>query len=579
MRASVALVATVCVLASAARAATYAELAAKAEAGLEHAAKAGKKAAAVEPPEKPYRPSDEDRERGLVVYVPPLAAPFTDRPPAEEEVRQTLEVQAAQGETESFLLAVHALEPQRGATWGFATPRRAGSARPRVRVELLPVVLAPMGQRRSESYRVVGLWLADEGAVDVPAGHSRAWLVRLHVDEEATPRDYALLPMLSVHGGQPRRAGPAIRLRVLPFRLADPWKRDYVFGAFCAGADFSLAQYREMKAHGIEAILWFWGHYGLDVRNDGGKLVMDFAALDRTVARFQEAGLRGPIVLALGNDCCGHFERAICQAFDLPMQPQVRRRRKEVKLAVLDDPRIEKLMVEALRQLFDHAKAHKWPEIVILPYDEPTERLMDEHRRMVRLFRTHFPHVRLYGVTMNRLRWAEMVSDTDILVANGDWARIRELATEKDKAAWFYGSVTTRHGYSGCRWRYGLRPYAYRPDGMWFWCYNFHPGDPWNDFDSFTPDSSWVIVWPPLEEGQGSVETLAYEGLREAVDDVRYAMTLEARLERADGAPAAKVRADYQRWLQGLQGAEPSPADVLGHRQQLIAWLEALGAE
>jgi hypothetical protein len=241
-------------------------------------------------------------------------------------------------------------------------------------------------------------------------------------------------------------------------------------------------------------------------------------------------------------------------------------------MAVLDDPRIEQRMVEAFQQLFEHAKTNDWPEIVILPYDEPTERLMNEHKRMVRLFRKHFPKVRLYGVTMNRLKWAEMVLDTDILVTNGDWARIRALASEHKKQMWCYGSVTTAHGYAGCRWRYGLRPYAFGPDGMWFWCYNFHVADPWNEFDGFTPDSSWVIRWPPLAEGGASTETLAYEGLREATTDVRYAMTLEAALAARKDAKAERVRAAYAAWRKGLQGAsQPSP--VASQRERLVEWL------
>jgi hypothetical protein len=169
-----------------------------------------------------------------------------------------------------------------------------------------------------------------------------------------------------------------------------------------------------------------------------------------------------------------------------------------------------------------------------------------------------------------------MVLDTDILVSNGDWARIRQLATEKGKSAWFYGSVTTAHGYAGCRWRFGLRPYAYGADGMWFWCYNFYVGDPWNEFDGFTPDSSWVIVWPPLAKGGNSVETLAYEGIREAVDDVRYAIRLENALARIDSAKAAKVGGEYRAWLKELQEAQPAPEALRGHRDRIVEWLLGL---
>ena len=539
--------------------ASYADLLAKAQAALEYAKQAGKTAVEPKAPERPYSPGAKDLARGLVVFIPPMTGHFEDRVPAADEVRNAVNVTAAPGETECFLLAVHALKKQEGLTWSANAPDG-------VRVEFLPVVMAPMAQRRSDRYRVVGLWLADGGAVDIPAGHSRAWLVRLRVGERLRPGKYRIAASLA--GGR----GPVINLRVLPFKLADPWQRKYVFGVFCAGANFNEAQYAQMKAHGLEAILWFWGHYGMKIKNVKGTLRLDFTDLDATITRFQRAGMRGPIVLALGNDCCGHFERAICQAFNLPMQPRVKRRKKVVKLAVLDDPRIEKLMVEALRQLFNHAKAKRWPELVILPYDEPTERLMDEHRRMVRLFRKHFPKVRLYGVTMNRLAWAKMVADTDILVANGDFARIRQFATANNKTTWFYGGATTAYGYADCRWRYGLRTYVYHPDGMWFWCYNFHPGDPWNDFDSHTPDTAWVICWPPLKKGEASVGTLAYEGIREAVDDVRYAMTLEAALEKA-GPAAKEIKDAYETWRKGLQGARPKPEEALRYRDQLIQWL------
>jgi hypothetical protein len=566
MRTHVAGMGLVVLAAAAARAGDYDALMAKARQAMEHAAKSGRKLAAPSPPGEPHKPTAAEEKRGLVVFQPPMHEAFQDRPPAAGEVRDAVELRAALGETESCLVAVHALRDQKHLGWSPAAAMPAG-----VRLEALPVILAPMAERRSDGYRVAGMWLADGGWVDVPAGHSRAWLLRMHISGSAKPGEHVVRCVLSGQAGRAAGAELTVCLRVLPFGLVDPWQRRYTFGAFCAGANFSEAQYAGMKAHGIEAILWFWGHYGLDVRNESGKLRMGFAELDQTVRRFQKAHLRGPIVLALGNDSCGHFERAICQAFKLPMQPRVQRRGKVVQLAVLEDPRIEELMVEALRQLFAHAEAGRWPEIAILPYDEPTERLMDEHRRMVGLFRKHFPKVRLYGVTMDRLNLARMVLDTDILVCNGDFARIRALATENRKSAWFYGSVTTAQGYAGCRWRYGLRSYAYGADGMWFWCYNFHVGDPWNDFDGSTPDSSWVICWPPVKEGGASVETLAYEGLREAVDDVRYAMTLEQMLVEGGRSGALEaLGAEYQQWRKGLQAARPEPAQIARYRDWLI---------
>ena len=94
---------------SAAQAAGYAELRAKAETSFAHAKEAGKTAADAAAPEKPYEPTAADKRRGLVVYLPPIGRHFRDRSPAAGEVGSQVSMAAAQGETESCLLAVHAL--------------------------------------------------------------------------------------------------------------------------------------------------------------------------------------------------------------------------------------------------------------------------------------------------------------------------------------------------------------------------------------------------------------------------------------------------------------------------------------
>ena len=568
MRRLIGLTACLLALATTARAAGYADVLTKATEALGHAAKAGKLVPAGAFAEA-HEPTAAEKKAGLVVFAPPLSRTFADRMPAAGSVTKAVSIRAARGEIESALVAVHALKDFKGLRLTADGPMPAG-----VSVRIIEVVMGPVAQGKSGSYHIEGLWLAEGGEVDVKAGQSRAWLVRVTVSADAKPGDYALVRSFSDASGRTVAAAPKVNIKVLPFELADAWQHKYVFGAFTGGADFTEAEYRQMKAHGIEAIQWFWGHYGMEVTKVDGKLKMDFKDLDRTVAAFIKAGMRGPIVLALGNDQAGHFERAICREFNLPMQPQVKRDKKVIKMATLDEPRTEALMVEGLRQLFTHAKAKKYPEIVILPYDEPTERLMKEHRRMVGLLRKNFPEVRLYGVTMNRLKWAQMVSDTDILVGNGDFARICKFAAEKNKDVWLYGGATTKHGYAGVRWRYGLRTFSYRPDGSWFWSYNYHPGDAWNDFDSHTPDSQWVIRWPRLSPDGGCVETLAFEGTREAVDDVRYALTLDDALTGAHCAPNKDtIRTAYDKWLEDLQKARPKSSELPKLREQLVEWI------
>jgi hypothetical protein len=547
---------------------TYAALFEKRSAAIEAARSAdGFTRRAVGDPKACYEPNAEDRDRGLVFYRPSLGAHFKGARPSVDEARRSLALEAAGGETESTLLAAWALEPASRLEW------RAGerpAALADVAVEVLPVLTVPIRLGRSKEYELRGTWIADgPAAVDLAEEERAAWLVRIRVPG-GTPAGSYTVPLEYRLDGTTWRAGVPVQLNVLPFDLVDPSERNYVFGAFCARSRLSAAQYAQMKAHGVDAGLWFWDSNGMRLLNDGGKLRMDFARIDRTMDRIKAAGMRGPVVLALGNDRTGHFEWHICRKFELPMQPRVKRHGKSVRLAALDDPKIEELIVEALRQVFAHAAERKWPEIVVMPYDEPTERLMDEHRRMVRIFRTHFPEVRLYGCSMNRLKWAEQVADCDIIVSNGSFEAIRKMTRQKKLASWFYGGCTVSRGFQVNRWRYGLQRFAHGAEGSWFWSYDFFTGDPWTEFDGSRGDSAWVICWPPLAKGAPSVNTVSYEGLREGVDDVRYALTLESMIEKADPAVAKPVRAAYEGLLGRMRGARRGRAEVDGFRRALV---------
>jgi hypothetical protein len=160
-----------------------------------------------------------------------MEEPFTGRGPAAGEARTRIDLRVCRGETTSFLLGLHALTAHSGLMWSLTGPMPSGA-----RVEFLRVVMAPLAHRRSDKYSTIGLWLADGGAVDVEAGRSRAWLVRIGIGPNVGPGNYSLpLPSLASKAGRSIQAGPRIGIRVLPFALADPRERGYVFGAFCGG--------------------------------------------------------------------------------------------------------------------------------------------------------------------------------------------------------------------------------------------------------------------------------------------------------------------------------------------------------
>jgi hypothetical protein len=259
----------------------------------------------------------------------------------------------------------------------------------------------------------------------------------------------------------------------------------------------------------------------------------------------------------------------------------------------MDDEVINRAYQEGIHQFNALVKSKtEWPEIVLLHYDEPTERLMPEAALRYRQIKEVAPEMRVYGVTMNRLRWAEQVAPIcDILVCNGDFAEIAALAREKKKEAWGYSAVTAVAGFGGGRFSAGYRLYRYDLGSHWFWSYDFSVGDTWNEFDGFTGDANWVSVYPGRTWNQ-HVPTLAWESLREARDDHRYAATLEKLLAEKPGTRSDRIAAEYRRMLdelppgRGPSAFPPDPDGACPHlpgyhrltevRAQIAAWIEQL---
>jgi hypothetical protein len=58
--------------------------------------------------------------------------------------------------------------------------------------------------------------------------------------------------------------------------------------------------------------------------------------------------------------------------------------------------------------------------------------------------------------------------------------------------------------------------------------------------------------------------------LREGADDVRYALTLESMIERADAAAAKPVREAYEKLLARMRAAGGQTPEMPGVRRALV---------
>jgi Domain of unknown function (DUF4091) len=113
------------------------------------------------------------------------------------------------------------------------------------------------------------------------------------------------------------------------------------------------------------------------------------------------------------------------------------------------------------------------------------------------------------------------------------------------------------------RKNYGLVLWQQDYDGAMPYAYQHSEGSPWNDFDGRYRDH--MFTYPTTD---GVIDTLAWEGFREGVDDVRYLTTLVDRLEELK--PCASAAVPFKMAEQHLGTLKSRPLDKLDDERLAI---------
>jgi len=114
------------------------------------------------------------------------------------------------------------------------------------------------------------------------------------------------------------------------------------------------------------------------------------------------------------------------------------------------------------------------------------------------------------------------------------------------------------------RRNYGLvLDYAGYDGGMTFSYYWFG----WNDFNVWPPYRDHMFVYPTVD---GVIDTIAWEGYREGIDDLRYLATLRkaiGKAEKSAAAPKAKAARSF------IENLDVDKADLSVVRSEMIGWI------
>ena len=122
------------------------------------------------------------------------------------------------------------------------------------------------------------------------------------------------------------------------------------------------------------------------------------------------------------------------------------------------------------------------------------------------------------------------------------------------------------------RRNYGIEMWKYGYDGVMIYAYQHSMGSIWNDFDHKIYRDH-VMAYPTVE---GVIDTLAWEALREAKDDVRYINSLERQIERHEHEifRKSKIVSEAESYLNNIgESDEYDPEQV---RRTVVRFLETL---
>ena len=376
--------------------------------------------------------------------------------------------------------------------------------------------------------------------VRIDQGKAKQFWLTVRVPDDAPPGDYR--GKITIRADGLERRDLTLRLRVLPFALEEPYldyglyyraylgpkQPQYVSSELKTPQQLE-AELRNMKAHGVT---WPNVYQKADVRKDG---TLDLTYLDRYLDIKKRAGL--PIdpmcYLGIGTGSAASDEE-IAKRLDLLKQVMAFARKKGIR------------------------------EVYFYGSDEARGEALKRQRKMWKAVHKIGGKVFVACST----GFFDLVGDLlDLpIVAKqspDDVPRVHALGRKiynysKPQAGleqpytyrYYFGHWLVRSGMDGSN------TYAYQ--------HGSGPGEmmgrPWDDFDSKIY-RVLAFTYPTVD---GVVDTIQWEGVREAIDDVRYLTTLQKAIRTAkeSGIPAAeKLATESAQWLTRL--------DIEGDLQQI----------
>ncbi len=473
-------------------------------------------------PKPAIEPTAEELARGFQLFQrdEPGFVRQNSRP-AADEIRTTIN-----GETSPGLVSCEffAFLPLKDMTGVVAIGDLTGpSAIPKTSVKLLWAEISRQRTDWNSTTYITAperLWPADNAARTFLKDSPAEYCIRTTVPQDAKSGVYSAPILLD------GKTVATYYLTVDDFTL--PEYHDMTFGLYADGQrwiyqNFTdeeiLREMRMFREHGMNALMMY-PFYGAKVTYDGKEFHIDMSRFRHLMKLYCQVGFPGVAVISF-QAVNGYLMRAL-------------------KVETADHtPEFVRGFHELLETIRTMAKEDGWPEYCIHTVDEPNKgRGGDEAIRTLKLvkesgFKTFNT---CYGdfVREHLAPWLDYRCYNNIAYMSCRTKEandtLRKESLDDGDAFWWYGSgcytngglqqdcniYTNRHILGIYNWRSGAT-------GAWTWTFLRVKGTSYNDFDGNNQgEAKDACICYPQPEGNGLIDTLQWEAIREGVYDYRY---------------------------------------------------------